>query len=46
MLTLNEILPFYPGPLLAHREHLSEKILIQLDTEPQHYAFTPDKHVQ
>ncbi len=25
--------------------HISEKILIQLDTEPQHYAFTPDKHI-
>lgn len=25
--------------------HISEKILIQLDTEPQHYAFTPDRHI-
>jgi predicted nucleotidyltransferase component of viral defense system len=25
--------------------HISEKILIQLDTEPQHYPFTPDKHI-
>lgn len=25
--------------------HISEKILIQLDTEPQHYTFTPDKHI-
>lgn len=25
--------------------HVSEKILIQLDTEPQHYEFTPDKHI-
>ena len=26
-------------------EHRSEKILIQLDTELQHYQFTPDKHI-
>lgn len=25
--------------------HISEKILIQLDTEPQHYPFTPDKYI-
>lgn len=25
--------------------HASEKILIQLDTEPQHYQFTPDKYI-
>lgn len=25
--------------------HTSEKILIQLDTEPQHYAFMPDRHI-
>lgn len=25
--------------------HISEKILIQLDTEPQHYSFTPDSHI-
>lgn len=25
--------------------HQSEKILIQLDTEPQHYDFKPDKHI-
>jgi predicted nucleotidyltransferase component of viral defense system len=25
--------------------HRSEKILIQLDTEPQHYGFTPDRHI-
>jgi predicted nucleotidyltransferase component of viral defense system len=25
--------------------HQSEKILIQLDTEPQHYTFTSDKHI-
>jgi predicted nucleotidyltransferase component of viral defense system len=25
--------------------HNSEKILIQLDTEPQHYTFTPDKYI-
>lgn len=25
--------------------HASEKIHIQLDTEPQHYPFTPDRHI-
>jgi predicted nucleotidyltransferase component of viral defense system len=25
--------------------HLEEKILIQLDTEPQHFGFTPDKYI-
>ncbi|MBS1605575.1 MAG: nucleotidyl transferase AbiEii/AbiGii toxin family protein [Bacteroidetes bacterium] len=25
--------------------HLEEKILIQLDTEPQHYAFTPERYI-
>ncbi len=25
--------------------HIAEKILIQLDAEPQHYPFTPDKHI-
>ncbi len=25
--------------------HRSEKILIQLDTEPQHYSFMPDRHI-
>src|SRR5579862_925767 len=25
--------------------HLEEKILIQLDTEPQHFAFTPEKYI-
>ncbi len=25
--------------------HISEKILIQLDTEPQYYPFTPDKYI-
>lgn len=25
--------------------HRTEKVLIQLDAEPQHYKFTPDKHI-
>ena len=37
----------FPG--LLHAQKLSgyktQKILIQLDTEPQHYAFTPDKRI-
>ena len=36
-------------PDLLYRESLSghpeEKILIQLDTEPQHFDFTPQKHI-
>lgn len=36
-------------PALLFKEgltgHHSEKILIQLDTEPQHYHFTPDRHI-
>lgn len=36
-------------PELLYREglsgHAGEKILIQLDTEPQHYEFTPDKYI-
>lgn len=36
-------------PALLFKEgltgHHSEKILIQLDTEPQHYDFTPAKHI-
>ncbi len=36
-------------PKLLYQEglsgHLEEKILIQLDTEPQHFAFTPEKYI-
>lgn len=36
-------------PRLLYQEglsgHLQEKILIQLDTEPQHFKFTPDKYL-
>lgn len=36
-------------PLLLYNEGLSghreEKILIQLDTEPQHFAFTPERYI-
>jgi predicted nucleotidyltransferase component of viral defense system len=36
-------------PKLLYQEglsgHLEEKILIQLDTEPQHFTFTPEKYI-
>jgi predicted nucleotidyltransferase component of viral defense system len=36
-------------PKLLYQEglsgHLEEKILIQLDTEPQHFEFKPEKHI-
>jgi len=36
-------------PKLLYQEglsgHLEEKILIQLDTEPQHFKFTPEKYI-
>jgi predicted nucleotidyltransferase component of viral defense system len=36
-------------PKLLYQEglsgHLEEKILIQLDTEPQHFGFTPEKYI-
>src|SRR5450755_4116561 len=36
-------------PKLLYQEglsgHLDEKILIQLDTEPQHFDFTPEKYI-
>lgn len=37
----------FPGLLFQENisGHHVEKILIQLDTEPQHYSFNPDKHI-
>jgi predicted nucleotidyltransferase component of viral defense system len=40
---------YFRFPKLLYQEglsgHLEEKILIQLDTEPQHFNFTPEKYI-